>query len=322
MIIGALSVLVLSAIVVPHVVDLRRVTPGTAAALWTSALSLRAAAGVFTAIYAVLYFPATGIFQAATHWCWHTILPLVAAHLGLNGHRFGEALIALPVMLLAASALSISFGLMRASRAVRRLVRRDAIGPGPGDSLILPEQSIVLAAAGLGRPRVVVSVGALTALDDEELAAGLDHEHGHIARGHRWILLYAEACRALGRFLPGTRLAVRELAFHLERDADAWALERRHDRLALAGAICKATLQGKAVRPALSALGGLGDAERRIDILVGRVPAPSAVRTLAFRVLATTSAALALALAIVVPATITAGVSSLGANATPEHCAT
>ncbi len=320
MTIGLLSALVLVGIIVPHVTDLRRVPPGTAAALWASALGLRAAVGVFTAVYFILYFPATGIFQAVTHWCWHTILPLVTTHLGLDGHRFGDALVALPAMLLVASAVSITFGLVRASRGVRRLVRREAIGPGPRNSLILPEQSIVLAAAGFGKPRVVVSVGALTALDDEELAAGLDHEHGHIARRHRWILLYAEACRALARFLPGTRRAARELAFHLERDADAWALARRHDRLALAGAICKATLQAGAVQPAFSHLGGQGDVERRVGDLVGLRPALSRIRTLGFRTLAVASATLALALAASVPAAVAAGVTSLGTG-TPEHCA-
>ena len=312
---------VLAGILVPHVTDLRRVTPGTAAALWVSALGLRAAVGLFAAIYFVLYFPATGIFQAVTHWCWHAILPLIAAHLGLNGHRFGDALTALPAMLLVVSALSIAYGLVRASRVVRRLVRRDSLGPGPRGSLILPQQSIVLAAAGLSRPRVVVSVGALKVLDDEELAAGLDHEHGHIARGHRWILLYAEACRALGRFLPWTRRAVRELAFHLERDADLWALARRHDRLALSGAICKATLHDGSVQPAISSLAGQGDVERRVDDLVGGGPALSASRTRALRVLATAFATLALALAVSVPATVAAGMSSLGASAMPEHCA-
>jgi len=61
---------------------------------------------------------------------------------------------------------------------------------------------VLVAAAGLRKPRVVVSAGALLNLDDEELAASLDHEHGHIVRRHRYVLVAAELCRALARLFP------------------------------------------------------------------------------------------------------------------------
>jgi len=47
-------------------------------------------------------------------------------------------------------------------------------------------------------------------------------------------MLLAVAFAALGRAIPGTHRAIRELAFQLERDADRWALQQRNDRLALA----------------------------------------------------------------------------------------
>ena len=143
---------------------------------------------------------------------------------------------------------------------------------------------------------MLVSAGALARLDDAELAAALSHERGHVARRHRWVLLYAETCRALARFLPGTARAARELAFHLERDADRWALRRHPDRLALASAICKS---GAAPATATSLTGSGGAVERVQELLepVHRAAAPG--RPLA--ALAGGLAALVLCVAIVLP---------------------
>jgi beta-lactamase regulating signal transducer with metallopeptidase domain len=121
------------------------------------------------------------------------------------------------------------------------------------------------------RPRVVVSAGALVALDDEELSASLEHERGHIARGHRYVLLLAELAGALGRFLPGSRSAARELLFQLERDADRFALAHRQDPAALASAICKAA-QHEPPRGVTLALGGGGVVTRRVRQLLENAP--------------------------------------------------
>jgi Zn-dependent protease with chaperone function len=131
---------------------------------------------------------------------------------------------------------------------------------------------VLVAAAGLMHPRLVVSAGALAVLDDEELAAGLAHENGHIARRHHLGFAYAECCRAVARMLPGTRRAVAELRFHLERDADEWAIRRHHDPFALASAIYKAATTGASADPAMVTLGG-GAIERRLDGLLGTEPA-------------------------------------------------
>jgi len=90
-------------------------------------------------------------------------------------------------------------------------------------------------------PAFALGVSMLSVcLDDEELAASLEHERGHVARRHRFALVIAEVCRASARALPGTRHAVAELIFHLERDADRLVVDRLHDPAALASAICKA----------------------------------------------------------------------------------
>jgi Zn-dependent protease with chaperone function len=82
----------------------------------------------------------------------------------------------------------------REVRAARRLVRQ-ALDRGPRNSLILGGPEVMFAVAGMAHPRVLVSAGALTALDDNELAAGLDHEQAHIAHRHRFVMLLALGCR-------------------------------------------------------------------------------------------------------------------------------
>jgi bla regulator protein blaR1 len=317
--IGVLAALVGAGIVLPHALGLKRVAPITAAVLWGCSLALRALTGVFAALYIVFFLPATEVFGALTHWCLHAVVPLVAAHLGFSGHSLGDAALVLPGILLGASLASAAFGVVRAARAVRGWLVRGAVGVGPDDTVVVRGRGVLVAAAGLARPRLVVSAGALTQLDDEELAAGLDHERGHIVRRHRYVLVAAELCRALGRLIPGTARAIDELAFHLERDADRWALRRRHDRLALASAICKAATTRTASSPALAALGGGGVTER-LDQLTGAVAPVRRGRAALLNALAGGLAGLTLVVALAMPSTVQAGVHSLRQVERVHHC--
>ena len=302
----AIAALVVAMIALPHLLPLRRADPTGAILLWSAALGLRALLGVFVVIWLALFLPATELFRALTHWCWHAVLPLLATHLGLDGHQVGDAAVVLPGLLIAASVVSVSFGVWRVTRAVRRLISGSQLGRGPDDSVIVGGSEVLVAAAGLGRPKVVISTGALTQFDDEELAAALEHERGHIAHRHRFVLLYAEVCRAIGRFLPGTGRAVRELAFHLERDADRWAL-RSHDRFALASAILKAAQGGRfGLQPAVTSLAGSGQLEARLDALVDDAQ-PSARARRALRLAGVLAIAMTLGVAVTVPSTVAAG---------------
>ena len=76
-------------------------------------------------------------------------------------------------------------------------------------------REVIVAAAGIRAPRVVVSAGALTTLDDAELEAGLQHEWGHVLRRHRFLSLLGQGCRAVSRFLPGGERALASLQLHL-----------------------------------------------------------------------------------------------------------
>jgi Zn-dependent protease with chaperone function len=315
---AALAALVALAIAAPHLLRLEQTSPGLAAFIWFSALALRALTALFCALFVVVYLPATELFVAVTHWCWHAVIPLIAAHLPLDGHALGDVALIAPAFALAASALSVGVGLWRASRRVRLLLRRAVVGPRPAQSLVLADGEVLVAAAGLRRPQVVVSAGALMALDDQELTASLEHEHGHIERRHRYVLVTAELCRALARFLPGTRTAARELTFHLERDADRYAVDRTNDPAALASAICKACESSAFSAPA-SALGG-GVVSRRIRLLLDGEAHPPSRRDVPLRALATAMVALVTLGAAALPAAAHAGYHEASSASTVHHC--
>ena len=311
------AVLVGAAITAPHVLRLDSAHPATAAMIWFAAVCLRALVALFVALFVVFYVPTTALFEMVTHWCWHTALPVVTTHLGLSGHSVGDVALLAPVLALSVSLLSVCVGLWRATRAVSRWVRRTSIGPGPEESLIVGEHDIVIAAAGLRHPRVIVSAGALTCFDDDELAASLAHERGHIARRHRFVLVTAEISRSLARLLPGTRMATAELIFHLERDADRWALERMHDPTALASAICKAAQPRVRVTGALLTLGG-GAVTRRVRQLLDCTSLPS--RRARLDVLAATMVLLVVGLGAALPSATLAAIDMAGQDSSVRHC--
>lgn len=307
-----LAALVAGGILAPHALRLRRSSPSVAVAIWCAALALRALTVLYLAMYLVLFLPATEAFVALTQWCWHAVIPLFTNHLGLDGHRIGDTAVILPAIVVAASLISVTFGLARAARAVRRLLINTSLGPGPGDSLIVGGAEVMVAAAGISRPRIVVSAGALTLLDDEELAAGLDHERGHIERRHRFLLVFAALCRGPAHYLPGTRRVMSELTFHLERDADQWALARLHDPFALASAICKAATARATSGVAWALLSGAAGVTERLDELVFGPADVQRAERLLLRGAACALVSVTVALAAVLPAVAVAGVDQAG----------
>lgn len=309
-------------IALPHTLPLREAPPTTAIAMWFCSLTLRAVTGAFIGLYIIVFFPQTQLFNAITHWCWHTVLPLLTTHMGMDGHRVGDAAVVLPSFILAASFVSVAFGVARAAGSVRRLLDGNALGVGPQDSVIVGGQDVFVAAAGLVHPRIVVSAGALTALEDDELAASLDHERGHIDRRHRFLMVLCELCRAVGRFVPGARRALDELSFHLERDADHFALARHHDRLALASAICKAAT-APSLNPALTTLGGAGVTDRLHQLLDESVHESRRLAAAALASTATVLVALTITAAVLLPATAIAGAQQVGGGPPQQrHCPT
>jgi Zn-dependent protease with chaperone function len=315
----AIAGLVLVAVALPHVLSLQRARPSAAIAIWLSALTMRALIAAYAVLFLLFYFPATGLFGALTHWCWHAVVPLLTRHLEFSGHRIGDLALILPAGAMLISALYFGLNLVRATYGLRRLLTREAVGTGPGGATILCGSEVIVASAGLGRPRVVISAGALASLDDQELEASLDHERGHIARRHRFLFLLAALMGSLARFLPGTRLATQQLAYHLERDADNYALSRDHDPLALASAICKAIGSPSlgATAHALNANLGLAT---RLRILADSDQTHKQAPNRAFTAIAAALATLTLALAVLVPVAGADDLSYAARATQAPHC--
>ena len=314
------AVVLATAVVAPHAIDLRAAAPVAAAGVWFSALALRALVVLAAAGFTIVYLPQTELFTALAHWCVHAVVPLLAAHLGLDGHRLADAVIVLPAGLLALSLTSAALGIARAARLIRSSIRKAAVGSGPEDSIIVGGRDVLLASAGLARPRVIVSAGALLALDEDELAAGLAHERGHIARRHHHVLFMAEIMRAVGRFVPGSRRAVLELRFHLERDADRWAVQAHHDPLALASAICKAADRSTFSHAAVSGLTGGRVTDRVDELMTSSRQRRQRGHRLAIGCLSSSMAVLALCLAIALPVAVLADAPASAQRASVEHC--
>jgi Zn-dependent protease with chaperone function len=298
-VIAALAGLAIAGFALPHVLRLHRVAPVTAAVIWTSALALRGLTVLLAAAWLVLFFPDTHAFAALTHWCWHHLLETE-----VNGHDVGHVTTLIPALVGLVSLVSLCVGTFKLGRALH-LIGVASGSRGPSGSVVIGGRDVVLAVAGLRHPRVLVSTGALLELDDDELDAALAHERAHIERRHRFVLVFAELCRALAAFLPGSRRAVEELSYHLERDADQYALERRIDRQALAGALRKASQPRVRPRGLVMALGGR-HVEDRVDEILGQ--RRSARRSLLTRALAATMVALTVGLALALPPVVVAGV--------------
>jgi Peptidase family M48 len=251
-------------IALPHALPLHRATPLAAATAWLTALALRALAAVGVGLLFLLYVPRTGPFQTIAHVCLQVQLP--RAHLGLHVHPFAHAAAALPLLVLGASVLWHACRTARAAAAVRSLLAARIAGPGPLGSTIVEADDVLVAATMLGRKRVIVSRGALEALDSDELDASVCHELAHLRRRHRAFLLLGSLFGSIACTLPGTRTTKRELAFSIERDADEYAVRETRDPIALASAICR--VAGSARGGALLALGGADRASRRLDFLL------------------------------------------------------
>jgi len=97
----------------------------------------------------------------------------------------------------------------------------------------------VLFCAGVRRPAVYVSRGALALLDDQELAAALAHEAAHAERKdpeRSWVVMGLRAVMCLN---PTFQILARTLARDAERLADERGAELGADRLALASGLIK-----------------------------------------------------------------------------------
>lgn len=267
----AASTLVL-ALLLPHLLPLQRVTPVTAGAVWLAALLLRSVLASCAAILMLAWLPQTAGFAWLAGLTWHRLAG-ATPHIDLSGDPLAHAAAILPAALLALSIVAFLGAMALTARRLGERVRQRTVGEGPGGSVVVADQRVFVAVTGLGHPRLLVSNSALAVMDDQELAASLAHEHGHVDRLHRPLAFIAALLAQVARLLPGTRASERGLRLSLERDADEYAVEAIDDPLALASAICKVAAGGR-TQPLSGALalGGGTSTAVRVEQLLGDTP--------------------------------------------------
>ncbi|MBI2526197.1 MAG: M48 family metalloprotease [Candidatus Rokubacteria bacterium] len=98
--------------------------------------------------------------------------------------------------------------------------------------VLSPSEDIALATGGWpGRPRVIVSRGALGQMSEDELAIVLRHENAHWRRG-RWVRAHALfLVRLLQCYNPVALWSFREYCLEVEIECDAEAVAGRDPRL-------------------------------------------------------------------------------------------
>ena len=160
--------------------------------------------------------------------------------------------------------------------------------PEPALGAVLVEHSQPAAYCVAGRqPTVVLTTGAVQALDPGQLDAVLAHERAHLAGRHRWLVAVARIGREVLPFLPLMRDAEEQVARLVELHADDAATRARDPRLLATALVVLATPGSPA--PALAA--GATDSIQRIHRLLGPCEPLGRMRR---RLLRATAAALAL----------------------------
>jgi Zn-dependent protease with chaperone function len=265
----AAAVVLVAALAAPYALPLERVNPAAAGVVWLAALALRAVLAVGLALSALVLLPATPLFHHITGWSAHEVVGSV--HVDLSGEPVAHGAAMGPAVLLVLSLLVFAVTLARGAVALRRELRRRALGRGPLGSVVIADGSLLVGVPGLGPPRIVLSPRALAELDEAELEACLAHEAAHLRRRHRFLGLLAAWLAVVAGPFPGARAAERGLRLSLERDADEYAVTRTGAPLALASAICKcatAPLSTPTRGPLAFELSGGAGTRARLDALL------------------------------------------------------
>ncbi len=168
-----------------------------------------------------------------------------------------------------------SAGVARASRILGVLAMSGERRRDLGVTIIETSQPLCLA-AGLLRPRVLLSRGLLESLTRDERAVVLAHEHAHVRRRDALVASLVRVLAAL-HLRPVAQWLVREVDVAAEQACDEEAGEIVGDRVAVASAILaveRAAQHAAAEQLALVAVAfGQRAAERRVESLLAE-PGP------------------------------------------------
>jgi hypothetical protein len=210
--------------------------------------SPRAAAWSVTAAMVLLAASTVGALVLLA-WPLAARLPVIAREGGWHPSAVNHVVpVPVPVSILAAVILVVLAGLvidqaLRIRDGVVEVSRMHTeLAPAGGAAVAVVQDSRPSAHALPGtlahRGRVVVSTGLLDALDDEERAAVLAHEHAHLAHAHRLFVVVAALAAALDPVVWWCR---HDVEFALERWADEDAASRT-GRAVTARALARAAL--------------------------------------------------------------------------------
>ncbi len=203
-----------------------------------------------------------------------------------------------------ARALALAAGARRRHRLRLSLVGRP--DPRLGAVIVRHHEPTAYCLPGHGS-RIVVTTGAIDALDEGQLRAVLAHERAHLRGRHHLLVTLAGALHAAFPRVPAFRIACEQVARLAELRADDAASAAAH-RLAVAGALLS---MGAGVPAAALGAAGTADAGRVRRLIDG----PAAIsRTRAAAVTSTVAAVL------LVPLLLLAGpaASARGMNYCPH----
>src|SRR5580692_11709704 len=168
--------------------------------------------------------------------------------------------------------------------------------PAPALGAVLVEHAQPAAYCVAGRhPTVILTTGAVQALDSGQLDAVLAHERAHLAGRHHRLLAVARIGRQVLPFLPLMRDAEQQVARLVELHADDAATRACDPRLLATALVLLATAGGPApalaAGPAPALAAGATDSVQRINRLLGPAEPLGRARR---QLLRATAAALAL----------------------------
>ena len=237
--------------------DVLRRSPRLALATWlvlpTAALLALVLAGLTQIVPASML---GGSIAQVLHACLWTLQAAYAAPRELPGVALAATLTVAGTGWAAACVVAELLSRARQRRHVRRTLAAVASRDEDlGATVLHSDAAAVYCVPGRGRS-VVVTTGALRALDEEELEAVLAHERAHLAGRHHVPVAVAHGLRRAFPRVPLFATAAAEVDRAVEELADD-AAARRTDRTTVAGALV--TLAGMhAPAPALAAAASLG----------------------------------------------------------------
>ena len=152
-------------------------------------------------------------------------------------------------------------------QALRRAQTARLVGwPEPALGAVLVKHAQPAAYCVAGRqPTVILTTGAVRALDPGQLAAVLAHERAHLAGRHHRLVALARIGREVLPFLPLMRDAEKQVARLVELHADDAAARARDPRLLATALVILVT----PASPASALAAGATDSVQRIRRLLG-----------------------------------------------------